>query len=184
MIYQLPLTISNLAYDYPPCSNMSISAVNYYETFLPKPDFIITLGITTYDALQQKRLELKINALSVHFNLGGATHGHLRLFRMNTKYAMMPNILYIRYVNPDIPLIPNNDTRISLYEIKRVYDKNLQVFHELCEFKHFLIHQFVTAVDEKCIISMKNRTTGYFRCNIRNIFAYLLAKYGKYHRFN
>ena len=64
---------------------MIISTLNYRETFFLKPDLTRILNIPTYNALCQMKLELKTNAVPVHFNLGGATHGHLGLLMTNTK---------------------------------------------------------------------------------------------------
>ena len=52
---------------------MSISTVNYCDTFFPKLDLNRIIGISTYDTLHQIQLELKTNALSVNSKLGGAT---------------------------------------------------------------------------------------------------------------
>ena len=81
---------------------MSIFAVNYLKAFFPKPDITITLDIYTYDYLHHMQLELKTNALSVHLNLGGATHGHLELLLTNTKFATLSNDLYLGPVHPNI----------------------------------------------------------------------------------
>ena len=64
---------------------MSIPSVNYRETFFFKPDLTNIFGIPTYTYLHQIQLELKINALSVHSNLGGVTHVHLVLLMIDNK---------------------------------------------------------------------------------------------------
>ena len=74
------------------------------------------------------QLELKINALSVHSNLGSATHRHLGLFITNTKYTPLSSIPCVRPVHPCILLIPNNSTRVALYKLKWVYKGNLIFF--------------------------------------------------------
>ena len=99
---------------------MSISTVNYCDTFFPKLDITRILGIHTYNVLHQIQLEIKTNAVSVHSNFVGGTHGHFRLFMTNTKYATLSNVTYIRPVHPGILLIPNNATRIASYKLKRV----------------------------------------------------------------
>ena len=128
MLYHLPSPIINIAYNYSPWSTMSISTVNYLKTFFPKPYLTIILVVPTYNALHQIQLEIKTNALYVHSNLGGATHGHLGLLITNTKYATLSKIPYVRTVHPGILKIPNNDTSSESYELKRVYDRNLLVF--------------------------------------------------------
>ena len=131
MFYHLPLPISKYILELFPRFNMSISSVNYQETFLPKPDLTRILGIPTYYALQQIQLELKGKALYVQSNLVEGTHGYLRLLMTNKNYATLSPIPYVRPVYPGILQIPNNATRVTSYELKTVYNKNLQVFHEV-----------------------------------------------------
>ena len=97
---------------------MSISTVNYCETFFPKPDFTRILGIPTYDSLRQIQLELKSNSLYVHSNFGGATHGHLKLLMTKTKYAPLSPVPYVRPVHPGILIITNNAIRVTSSKLK------------------------------------------------------------------
>ena len=97
----------------------------------------------------------------------------------NEKYAIPSKVPYARPVQPIILLILNNATGVELYKLKQVYDKNLLVFHEVRGVKQALIQQVVTEFNEQYTISTKNLTTGQFMVSIRQIFAYLLATYGK-----
>ena len=81
------------------------------------------------------QLELKTNAISVHSNLGCATHGHLGILMMDTKYATLSNIPYAFPIHPGIILIPNNDTYVASYEPKQVYDENLRFFTKYADSK-------------------------------------------------
>ena len=92
----------------------------------------------------------------------------------NMTYTTLSPILYIRPVHHGILLIPNNATRIVSCKIKQLYDDNIRVFHEVRGVEQALIQKVVKSVDKQYIIYMKNRTTGQFRGNIRQIFAYLL----------
>ena len=161
---------------------MSISMVKYHKTFFPEPYLTRILSIPTYDALHQIQLELKSNALSVHSNLGGFTHVHLVILMTNTKYAILPPVPYVRPVHPVILQIPNNATCVTSYELKRLYDNNLQVFHKMCGVKQSLVQKIVTAADKQYILSVNNHTTGQFTGSIHHIFAYILSTNGKYHQ--
>jgi uncharacterized phage-associated protein len=158
---------------------MSIPAVNYRETFFPKPDLTRIIGIPTYDTLHQMQLELKSNALSVHSNLGGGAHGHLGLLMTNAQYALISDAPYERPEHPGVLHIPHAATRVASDALKRTYDENLRVFHEVRGVEQALIQQIVTAVDEQYITAVKNRETGQFTGDIRQIFTYLLNTYGK-----
>jgi hypothetical protein len=157
----------------------SIPSVNYRETFFPKPDLTRIIGIPTYEALHQMQLELKTNALSVHSNLGGAQHGHLGLLMTAAQYALVSDTPYERPEHPGVLHIPHNATRVASDALKHTYDENLRVFHEVRGVEQALIQQIVTAVEEQYIIAMKNRDTGQFTGDIRQIFTYLQNTYGK-----
>ena len=126
--------------------------------------------------------ELKSNALSSHSNLGGYTDGNIGLFMTNMNYATLSPVAYVRPVYPGILKIPNNATRVASYKLKRVYDKNIRVFHEVRGSEQAIIHQVVTAINEQYIIYTKNFNTGKFTGNIRQIFADLLSAYRKSHQ--
>ena len=128
---------------------MSISTVKYRETFPPKPDLTRIIGIPTYDAKYQMRLELKINALSLHYNIGGATQRHLGILITNTKYATMSPVPYVGPVHTGILLIPKNATCVASYELKQLYDENIQIFHERHGFKQALMQQVATYFNKK-----------------------------------
>ena len=82
-------------------------------------------------------------------------------------------------MHPGILQIPNNATHIAPYELNWVYDKNLQVFHKVSEVEQDTIQKVVTSANKQYTIFMKNRATVHFTINTRQIFAYLLAMYGK-----
>ena len=69
MIYYLPSHIKTIASNYYLYSTILISMVKYCQTFFPKYDLTIILGIPTYDYLQQIKLEIKTNTPSVHLDL-------------------------------------------------------------------------------------------------------------------
>ena len=92
---------------------MSISMVNYQETFFLEPAFTRILDIPTYHALHQMKLEMNINALSVYSNLRGVTHVHLGILMTNTNYATLSSVAYVRPMHPIILQIPSNATRVA-----------------------------------------------------------------------
>ena len=64
------------------------------------------------------KLELKSNAIYIHYNLGGATNGHLGLLMTENKYDTLSPVPYILPVRPGILLTPNNATHAALYKLK------------------------------------------------------------------
>ena len=148
---------------------MSIYLVNYCKTLFPKPDPTIILGIPTYNALHQTKIELKTNALSINFNLGGATHVHLILLMAGNKYAILSNEPCEHPVHTSIILILNNATRVASYKLKYIKNYNLPVCHKVCGVKKALIQKNFTSVDEHYTIATKKWSTGQFTGNIGQI---------------
>ena len=71
------------------------------------------------------KLELKTNALSVHSNLVGVTHGHLGILMTDAKYAIMSNKPYVYPTHPGILLLSENSTRVASYELRHIYDEKI-----------------------------------------------------------
>ena len=67
----------------------------------------------------------------------------------NMNYATLSPVTYVRPMHTGILQITSNATHVALYELKRVYNKNLWVFQKVRGVEQALIQQVVTAVDEK-----------------------------------
>ena len=147
---------------------MSISTVNYREHFFPKPDLTRILVIPTYNALHQMQLKLKSKALSVPSNLWGGTNGCIGLLMTNKKYATLSLFAYIRPMHPGVLQIPSNATCAASYEVKRVYDENLRVFHEVRGVEQALIRKVVAlalknVLPPSIIVPLENLRDTYVR---------------------
>ena len=77
------------------------------------------------------QIYLKTNDISIHSNFGVTTHWHLGLFIVDAKYATLSNVPYLRPSHPGILPISNNFTCVASYELKRVYDEDILVFHKV-----------------------------------------------------
>ena len=67
---------------------------------------------------------------------------------MEINYTTLSNIPYVHPVHLGILKIPNNDTHVASYELKRVYNKNIGVLHKVRGVEQALIQHIVTAVKE------------------------------------
>jgi len=155
---------------------MSIPTTNYRETYFPKPDLSPIIGKPTFEDLYQIIIDLRLNAQSVHSNLGGGSHGHFGLVMTPQQYAIQDPIPYIRPTHPGPLTIPAGATRVAANDLQRTHKENLRVFHEVHAVEQALIQQLVSAIEDKYL---KDRTTGRFNGNILQIFQYLLRTYGK-----
>ena len=105
------------------------SAINYCEMFL-KPDLMLILGIPTFETIHQLQQECKYNASSVHSNLGGGAHGHLRLVLHPATYALITNDLYVCPVYPVALIIQNGTTHHQAKHLEQQHKEELCVFHD------------------------------------------------------
>jgi hypothetical protein len=158
---------------------MSISTVNYRETFFEHPDLTKIIGIPTFDTLHQLNQEIKSNAISVHANLGGGQHGHLGLVVSPDAYALLSDHQYVRPGLPDELVIPANATRHQQDHLERTHKEDLRLFHEVRGVERAITQQIVSAVSPQYISAMRNRTTGQFQGTLFQLIQYLLTVYGK-----
>ncbi len=158
---------------------MSIPNINYRETHFPKPDLTPIIGKPTFEDLYQLLIDLRLNAQSVHSNLGGGNHGHLGLIMTPQQYAIQSQIPYVRPNYPGPLTVPPGSTRLVADELERNHNENLRVFHETRGVEQALIQQIVSAIDNQYLLAFKNRTTGQFNGDVMQILQYLLATYGR-----
>ena len=65
------------------------------------------------------------------------------------KYATVSNNPYVPPVHPDILILTKNSTCVAFYDLKHIYDGDIQFFHEVCVVKQALLKQVFTAVKEQ-----------------------------------
>ena len=102
-------------------------------------------------------LDLKADALSVHSNLGGVTHGHLELLVTNAQYALISNTIYLCPVKPVILHILNNATCVAADVLKRYFGENIRVFYQVIGVEQATIQQILAAAEEQYVTATKNR---------------------------
>ena len=110
---------------------MTISTINYHEAIFEHPNLTKIIGIPTYDALHLLHNEIKSNAISVHSNIGGVQHGYLGLVVSPTACTLLSNSPFVPPIHPGILAIPVVVTCHAQDELKRQYDENIQLFHEM-----------------------------------------------------
>ena len=137
--------IWNIAYSYLylPYSTKSIPLVNYCGTFSPNLGLTKIFVIPTYESLHQMQLELKTNDISVHYNLGVGTNGHLKLLLTNYQYSLITNTAYVRPVHPIFIHIPNNVTRVAINVFTHSFNKPLCFFIKLEELNNLWFNRLL-----------------------------------------
>ena len=65
------------------------------------------LGMLDYPKINKLKDELKINASSIHSDLGGGMNGHLGLILTDVEYENVDDEPYKRHINPPLLIIQN-----------------------------------------------------------------------------
>ena len=84
---------------------MAFSAINYRELFFENNELTRIEGEPTAEHLIILNKELKVNALSVYSNLGGARHGHLFLIMTPAQFTLISPTAFVRPNRPGIIVI-------------------------------------------------------------------------------
>jgi hypothetical protein len=137
-------------------------------------------GKPTYESIQNLLTELKANAGSVPFTLGGGQHGHLGLHLSNARYTALAHALnWVQPGNPGPFLPPLAGTGPQIEGAKDVWKELKQTF-ELCQAtEKALIAQVVESIDPIYLRALLNRTTGQYSSSIRDLLSHLFNTYGK-----
>ena len=112
-------------------------------------------------------------------NLGNIQHGYLGLLFNLTAYELLTNTPFVSQVHKGNIIIPIAATCHSQEELKRQYDKNLQVFHKTKGMEQKLIQKLVLSVEARYITAMSNSTTDQFIGTLFMLTQYLIFTYMK-----
>ena len=78
--------------------------IDYATTNFEYPVLAEIHGIPTYESIRKIKNEMKANAASILYDIGGGAHGNLGVMLIRPEYA---NVSVIDYVYPVHPVILN-----------------------------------------------------------------------------
>ena len=119
---------------------MSVSQINYRETYFQYLTLTKIRGDPTYLSLSELEKECRANGMSVQTTLGGGAQGHLGLTCSAPAYERVaPGTPFIR---PVLPVLQQtaNATGFQIEAARTIYDDELKVFH-VCNLVERLIIQ-------------------------------------------
>ena len=157
---------------------MSVSQINYRETYFQYTTLTKIRGDPTYLSLSELERECRANGTSVQTTLGGGTQGHLGLTCSAPAYERVaPGTPFIR---PVLPVLQQtaNATGFQIEAARTVYDDELKVFHVCNLVERLIIQQISTAIDKECLTNFVDTYTGMLIGTIPEIFQKLFATYG------
>ena len=154
--------------------------IDYKETHFEKSELTPIRGEPTYPSLELLLKELKANALNVHSNLGGGTHGHLGLVISPASYA---HISATPFNHPTFPgtaaVVPPGSTQHAARTIRLKFDKDLRVYHEVNNVDKALKQQIVRAIEPRYLDAVRNRTTNTITIPVYRVMEHLFNTYGE-----
>ena len=158
----MPTTIANIDY-----TNVCF----YYKVLTHITD------TPTYKHLKQLKDELKANAGSVQWYLGGGNHGHLGLVLSPDECINVSNTPYIRplYPGPDPPYGATNYKSTTLQER---HHKQIWLFHEANGVEALLISQLTLAPPAMFLDGFQDTHSNCITALLIDILTHLFLIYG------
>jgi hypothetical protein len=158
---------------------MSVSQINYQESYFQHPLLTKISGDPTYTSLAKLGRECKANGKSVSSNLGGGLQGHLGLGCSAFTYnRVSPRVPFVR---PLLPLLPDL-TSMTAHQIgaaKQLYADELVLFQACNLIERTIIQQINTALDKDCLADLIDDETGLLKGTIPIIVQTLFDNYGE-----
>jgi hypothetical protein len=157
---------------------MSISHVNYRESYFQHPTLTKINGDPTYASFAKLERECKANGKSVSTTLGGGLQGHLGLVCSTAAYQRIsPGVPFDR---PILPVLPDllNSTGAQIEDARRRFEDNLIAFNACALIEWTIIQQINTALDEDCLADLIGDDTGLLEGTIPEIIQALFDTYG------
>ena len=153
-------------------------SINYRTDFFQYENLTAIRGEPDFESILKLKNEIKANAQSVPSTLGGGNHGLLGLVITPVEYALVSNIPFVREPHPG-PLTFLAGTTVLQSKIQEdAYKKRLALYNACVGVEKAIIQQFVKAIDEDWLESLRNQTTNALQGTITDIFAYLFATHG------
>jgi hypothetical protein len=157
---------------------MSISHVNYRESYFQHPTLTKINGDPTYTSLAKLERECKANGKSVSTTLGGGLQGHLGLVCSTAAYQRIsPGVPFDR---PILPVLPDlsNSTGAQIEDAQRRFEDDLISFNACNLIEQTIVQQINTALDEDCLANLIDDDTGLLEGTIPEIIQTLFDTYG------
>jgi hypothetical protein len=157
---------------------MSISHVNYRESYFQHPTLTNTNGDPAYAGLAKLERECKANGKSVSTTLGGGLQGHLGLVCSTAAYQhISPGVPFNL---PILPVLPDlsNSTGAQIEDAQRRFEDDLISFNACNLIEQTIVQQINTALDEDCLTDLINDDTGLLEGTIPEIIQTLFDTYG------
>jgi hypothetical protein len=157
---------------------MSVSHINYRESYFQHPSLTKISGDPTYTSLAKLEKECKANGKSVSSTLGGGLQGHLGLICSAPAYnRVSPGVPFTR---PTLPVLPDltNSTAPQIAEARQLYADNMAAFQACNLIERTIIQQINTALDPDCLADLIDDETGLLEGTIPEILQSLFDTYG------
>jgi hypothetical protein len=158
---------------------MSVSQINYRESYFQHPSLMKICGDPTYTSLAKLERKYKANIKSVSSTLGGGLQGHLGLVCSALTYnCVSPGAPLVR---PLLPLLPDlaSMTAPQIGAGRQLYANELVVFQACNLIERIIIQQINTALDQDCLADLINDETGLLEGTIPVIIQTLFDTYGE-----
>ena len=105
--------------------------INYLNTAFEIANLTKIHGEPTFEAICTLKREIINNSQFIHLDLGGGSHGHLRLVLFPREYALHSDAAYCKPNHPGTLIIPASTTLHMANTFKEQHKERLRVFSKL-----------------------------------------------------
>lgn len=154
-------------------------AIDYINTKFEYKEIKKIHGEPEYESIKILFDQIKANAASVPSDLGGGSHGHLGLVLTPEKYALVSNEPFKRPEHPGTLDIPARATAPQIAAAQDDHTEAMRVFREVLNVEAALRQQIVSAIEDKYLKAIRNRTTNAITMSVSDIImVHLFGTYG------
>ena len=133
----------------------------------------------TLKTLHKLRNEIRSNAKSVYYNLGGGSHVHLGLVLTEAQYKLISPTPFFYPTNPGPLIIPDSRTAHTNSNMQIAHTDEVCLFREVTGVAQALVQQIVGAVEEAYLADIFNRTTDSINDTLMGVLPHLQDNYGQ-----
>ena len=155
-----------------PSSTMT-SNINYKDNLFKRNNLTTIRVEPTFKTLHKLRNEIKANAKSVYYNLGGWAHGYFGLVLTDTQYVLISPTPFV-YLNHTGTLIIQDSTPAHTnFNMRITHTEKVRLLREVTSAKQDLLQRIFAMAKKAYLLDIHNRTDNSINNNVADVLNHL-----------
>ena len=157
--------------------DQSVDAITYG---FPSPTLPKQPGKASYRSIRDTHFLLAANAASIDSSSDRGQNGHLRIFLMTMKYALVSQVSFVRPADPGCtPNIPEWMTPFEEKALLREHSGHHRQYGKYRNVDAALHNQLITSFEDTYLSSLKTAFTGYSGATALTLLSHLYVHYAR-----